>query len=64
LLPEGIKAPYGSRNLVYVSGTEPQSDTFEELAMPLFDRLYNFAYWLTQNRDETEDLVQETYARP
>ena len=31
--------------------------------MPLFDRLYNFAYWLTQNRDETEDLVQETYAK-
>ena len=48
---------------MYVSGTEPQSDTFEELAMPLFDRLYNFAYWLTQNRDETEDLVQETYAK-
>jgi RNA polymerase sigma-70 factor, ECF subfamily len=31
--------------------------------MPLFDQLYNFAYWLTQNRDETEDLVQETYAK-
>jgi len=48
---------------VYVSGTDPQSDTFEALAMPLFDQLYNFAYWLTQNRDETEDLVQETYAK-
>ena len=48
---------------MYVSGTDPQSDTFEELAMPLFDQLYNFAYWLTQNREETEDLVQETYAK-
>jgi RNA polymerase sigma-70 factor, ECF subfamily len=38
-------------------------DTFEVLAMPLFDRLYNFAHWLTQNRDEAEDLVQETYAK-
>jgi RNA polymerase sigma-70 factor (ECF subfamily) len=36
---------------------------FEELAMPLFDSLYNLAHWLTQNREETEDLVQETYAK-
>jgi RNA polymerase sigma-70 factor, ECF subfamily len=38
-------------------------ETFEDLAMPLFDRLYNFAHWLTQNRDEAEDLVQETYTK-
>ncbi len=31
--------------------------------MPLFDRLYNFAHWLTQDRQEAEDLVQETYAK-
>ena len=31
--------------------------------MPLFERLYNFAHWLTQNREEAEDLVQETYAK-
>lgn len=36
---------------------------FEQLAMPLFDRLYNFAHWLTRNRDEAEDLVQETYVK-
>jgi RNA polymerase sigma-70 factor (ECF subfamily) len=36
---------------------------FERLAMPLFDSLYNFAHWLTQNREEAEDLVQETYAK-
>jgi RNA polymerase sigma-70 factor (ECF subfamily) len=46
-----------------VSGADSQSEMFEELAMPLFDQLYNFAHWLTQNREETEDLVQETYAK-
>jgi RNA polymerase sigma-70 factor, ECF subfamily len=37
--------------------------TFEDLALPLFDQLYNFAHWLTQDRAEAEDLVQETYAK-
>jgi RNA polymerase sigma-70 factor (ECF subfamily) len=31
--------------------------------MPLFDQLYNFAHWLAQNREEAEDLVQETYTK-
>ena len=39
------------------------SGSFEDLAMPLFERLYNFAHWLTQDRTEAEDLVQETYAK-
>lgn len=37
--------------------------SFEELAMPLFEQLYNFARWLTQDTAEAEDLVQETYAK-
>ena len=40
-----------------------QANLFEELAMPLFGPLYNFAHWLTQDRDEAEDLVQETFAK-
>jgi RNA polymerase sigma-70 factor, ECF subfamily len=40
-----------------------QPDSFEELAMPLFDQLFNFAQWLTHDREEAEDLVQETYAK-
>jgi RNA polymerase sigma factor (sigma-70 family) len=38
-------------------------DGFEELAMPLFDSLYNFAYWLVHNQSDAEDLVQETYLK-
>ncbi len=48
---------------VDLSGANRQLDSFEALAMPLFDQLYNFAHWLTQNREEAEDLVQETYAK-
>ena len=39
------------------------SALFEELAVPLFARLYNFACWLTQDRAAAEDLVQETYVK-
>ena len=48
---------------VDLSGANLQLGSFEDLAMPLFDQLYNFAHWLTQNREEAEDLVQETYAK-
>ena len=37
--------------------------TFEELALPLFEQLYNFARWLTHDATEAEDLVQETYTK-
>jgi RNA polymerase sigma-70 factor, ECF subfamily len=36
---------------------------FPELAMRLFGSLYNFAHWLTRNREDAEDLVQETYVK-
>ena len=36
---------------------------FEELAMPLFDSLYNFASWLVHDKSNAEDLVQETYLK-
>jgi RNA polymerase sigma-70 factor (ECF subfamily) len=42
-----------------VAETQSDSGSFEELALPLFDRLYSFARWLTQDRSEAEDLVQE-----
>lgn len=39
------------------------TESFEELAMPYFAKLYNFACWLTQDRAAAEDLVQETYLK-
>lgn len=46
-----------------MSVAELQHGSFEELAVPLFDQLYNFAHWLTKDRTEAEDLVQETYSK-
>jgi RNA polymerase sigma-70 factor (ECF subfamily) len=37
--------------------------SFEELAMPLFGQLFNFACWLAGDRATAEDLVQETYLK-
>jgi RNA polymerase sigma-70 factor, ECF subfamily len=39
------------------------AETFEALAIPLLAPLYNFAHWLTRDRVEAEDLVQETYVK-
>ena len=45
------------------SPDEQRSAAFEELALPLFDSLYNFAGWLVHNSNDAEDLVQETYLK-
>lgn len=39
------------------------AESFAELALPLFDSLYNFACWLARDPVEAEDLVQEAYAK-
>src|ERR1700731_2808373 len=48
-------------------GTSPlnvqPTASFEELAMPLLDSLYNFARWIARDSDDAEDLVQETYLK-
>ena len=46
-----------------VSSSPPSFGSFEELAIPLFGQLYNFACWLAGDRAAAEDLVQETYLK-
>src|SRR5260370_19222271 len=49
--------------LVCVPEERLPSETFEQLPSPHFDGIYNLGCWLTQDRHEAEDLVQETYAK-
>jgi RNA polymerase sigma-70 factor, ECF subfamily len=46
---------------------EPPNDArdaeFERIAIPWMNDVYRFAYSLTRNESEAEDLVQETYLR-
>jgi RNA polymerase sigma-70 factor (ECF subfamily) len=46
-----------------VTDRRTHAQSFEALAVPLLAPLYNFAHWLTQNQEEAEDLMQETYLK-
>ncbi len=58
---------FDQRNVARFWTSSSQDDKppagFEELAMPLFDSLYNFARWLLRNQSDADDLVQETYRK-
>jgi RNA polymerase sigma factor (sigma-70 family) len=57
----------GSQEMVRFGASSAKDDQplagFEDLAMPLFDALYNFARWLAHDSNDAEDLVQETYLK-
>src|SRR5271155_2587181 len=57
----------GSPGMVRLGTSSSQDDRplagFEELAIPLFDSLYNFARWLAHDSNDAEDLVQESYLK-
>jgi RNA polymerase sigma-70 factor, ECF subfamily len=57
----------GSQGMIRFGASSSRDDQplagFEELAMPLFDSLYNFARWLAHDSNDAEDLVQETYLK-
>src|ERR1700727_67944 len=58
---------FGSQGVVRFGASSSHDDQpsagFEELAMPQFNSLYNFARWLVHNSSDAEDLVQETYLK-
>src|SRR5256885_10919323 len=58
---------FGAQGMVPLGTSSSQDDKslagFEQLAMPVFDSLYNFARWLGRNQSDAEDLVQETYRK-
>ena len=62
-----MRIGFGSQGMVRFGASSSQDDQplvgFEELAMPLFDSLYNFARWIARDSDDAEDLVQETYLK-
>ena len=57
---------FGAQGMVLLGTSSSQDDKSlagsEELAMPLFDSLYNFGR-LVRNQSDAEDLVQETYRK-
>ncbi len=62
-----MRIGFGSQGMARFGTSSSQHDKslpgFEELAMPLFDSLYNFARWLVHNQNDAEDLVQEAYLK-
>src|SRR6266567_2413644 len=62
-----MRIGFGPQGMLRFGTSSSQDDKplagFEELAMPLFDSLYNFARWLVHNQNDAEDLVQETYLK-
>jgi RNA polymerase sigma-70 factor (ECF subfamily) len=47
----------------HISLTPEQYRIFEQEFMPHMDALYNFAYHLSYNETDSEDLVQDTFLR-
>jgi RNA polymerase sigma-70 factor (ECF subfamily) len=53
----------GSTKIVVMTADRRMKKSFEDLALPQLQPLYNHACWLAQDAAEAEDLVQETLAK-
>lgn len=45
------------------AGTRARHIEFEREAAPHMNLLYNYAHWMTGDRDEADDLLQETFLK-
>ncbi len=52
-----------SENPIDMNDKKQKDALFEQEFMPHIDALYNFAYRLTMDEDDANDLVQETYMK-
>lgn len=52
-----------SDKIVIMVRERRKSESFQDLALPLINSLYNHACWLAQDAVEAEDLVQETLTK-
>ncbi len=66
---EPLRAPAPTFNIVTPESNSPAAPSsgrdadFERVALPWMADVYRFAYSLTRNESDAEDLVQETYLR-
>ena len=48
---------------VYKKAAEGDFDAIEKICLDTWEPLYRFIYYKVQNREEAEDITQETYVK-
>jgi len=43
--------------------TKKNKEQFQQVILPHLDAAYNYAFWLSRNRHDAEDLTQEAFSR-
>lgn len=63
--PMWTRCGFGTPRTCVLSAPEmpKPADEFARVALPLMDQVYAVALYLARNRDEADDLLQETYLR-
>jgi RNA polymerase sigma-70 factor (ECF subfamily) len=59
----GSAGKVGPRSAAVATGDLAKREDFARWALPHMDQVYTTSLYLTRNRDEAEDLLQDTYLR-